>query len=293
MKILVVGGSGFIGRELSKALALAKHQVIIMSRSLLTASIFPVINSLDDLEANYEVIINLAGESLNKRRWNESIKDEIVNSRLSITGKIIDYIKHAKIKPKLLISGSAIGYYGSHLSKIFAEDSLPVDNNFTHNLCNQWESLAMQANELGVRVCLLRTGIVLEKNGGALKEMLMPFKLGLGCSFGDGAQFMSWIHMQDMVGAIEFLLDHDNLKGPFNLTAPEALSNKDFSQKLASILHRPLWFNMPKFLVKLIFGEMGEKLLLEGQNVFPAKLIQAGYKFKYPTLESSLYDILK
>jgi uncharacterized protein len=264
MRILITGASGFIGSALLEYLKNASNDVSALARH-------------QHLEGKYDAIINLAGESLNKQRWNEKTKKLIYESRINTTQKIIDAIKNNAVETKILISGSAIGFY---------------DVGFTHKLCEDWEYVAMQAEKLGVRVCTLRTGIVLEKNGGALKEMLIPFKYGLGAQLGNGEQWMSWIHRYDVISAIDFLLHHENMHGPFNLTAPHPVKNTDFTYILANAMHRPSFLKLPAFCVKLIFGEMGESLLLQGKKILPDRLLDAGYLFKFKTLEPALKSIL-
>jgi uncharacterized protein (TIGR01777 family) len=297
MHILITGGTGFIGTQLSKYLTKLGHKITILTRKLSKthnhSESVNFITELDNIISSYDVIINLAGEPLNKHRWNEKLKKDLYESRIQTTQKIIEFINSAKIKPKLLISGSAIGYYGSSLDQIFTEDSEPADKGFTHYLCDSWEKVALEASQYGVRVCLMRTGIVLGKNGGALKEMLAPFKLGLGAQLGHGRQWMSWIHMDDVVMAIAYLINHPDLYGPFNFTAPEPVTNKVFTDELAKTLKRPSVFVLPNFFVKMMFGEMAEFLLLRGQKVMPEKLQKAGYSFQFSKLENALKDILQ
>ena len=297
MKILVVGGSGFIGKALCSQLLKNGAQVSVLTRAIKEYPEWAIsINFITELRSDdnyYDVIINLAGESLNKKRWNEEVKKNIYESRIQTTQKIINFIKKSKLKPKLFISGSAIGFYGNHENKIFTEESIPADNGFTHRLCEDWEKTAEQALNYGVRVCLLRTGIVLGSDGGALKEMIPAFNFGLGAKLGNGKQWMSWIHMEDAVGAIIFLMNNDTLNGPFNLTAPGVTNNQIFSSELAVALHRPCFLTMPKLVVELLFGEMGTTLLLNGQKVVPAKLLNSGYQFKFPNVSAALENILQ
>jgi uncharacterized protein (TIGR01777 family) len=216
MKLLIVGGSGFIGQKLCTHFIKNNIKIDVLTRSLNNKkspdNLVNFINELNPAGSDYDVIINLSGEPLNKNRWNDKVKQNIYNSRIQTTQKIINFIANSSVKPKLLISGSAIGFYGNHPTQIFTEDSPPADDGFTHKLCNDWEKIAKQAAQYGTRVCLLRTGIVLGKEGGALKEMIPPFRLGLGSSLGNGAQWISWIHIDDVVEAIEFLIKNDNLK---------------------------------------------------------------------------------
>lgn len=296
MHILISGGTGFIGTQLSQYFTKSGHQVTIFTRNLYKINNRShSVNYITELDSNnpaYDVIINLAGESLNKNRWNAKVKKQIYESRIKTTQKIIDYIKTAVVKPQLLISGSAIGFYGNSLDQVFTESSEPADKGFTHNLCHDWETTALQASQYGVRVCLIRTGIVLGKDGGALKQMIIPFKLGLGAQLGDGMQWMSWIHMDDVIKSIEYLIYHTDLNGPFNLTSPTPVTNKLFTFELAKIFKRPCFLIFPNFMVKIMFGQMGEYLLLKGQKVIPDRLIKSGYSFKFSNLEDALKNIL-
>ena len=192
----------------------------------------------------------------------------------------------------MFISGSALGYYGlSDTDESINENGEP-DNSFSSQLCQQWEVEAQAIEALGIRTCYLRTGIVLGKGGGALAKMLPPFKMALGGPIGNGKQWMSWIHMDDIVGLIRYAIEHEAISGAINGTAPEPVTNKEFSKTLGKVLKRPAIFPMPAYLVKLLFGQMGEELLLSGQRVVPEKVSQAGYQFKYANLESALRDIV-
>lgn len=291
MHCLITGGTGFIGSALSKKLSANGHDVTILSRKS-----FPrnsgFIQNINNIQKPYDVIINLSGENLSHHRWNAAVKKEIVASRIETTQSIINYIRQAEVKPKSLLSGSAIGVYGHSLTERFNEISALVDESFTATLCKDWETIANQAKDDGVRVCNLRTGIVLANNGGALKEMITPFKFGLGAQLGDGKQWMSWIHMADWTGALLFLIEHPELSGPVNLTAPNPVNNAEFTKTLAHALRRPIFLKIPNPIANLLFGEMAEALLLQGQHVIPQKLIESGYQFKYNTLKEALNDII-
>ncbi|WP_404390049.1 TIGR01777 family oxidoreductase [Pseudoalteromonas phenolica] len=297
MKILITGATGLIGSALCKLLA-DKHELIALTRNISKAknTLPNSIIALDNLkEVNFDdldAVINLAGEPIADKRWSAQQKQKIFQSRLSITEQIITKINTSDTPPKVFISGSAIGFYGRQAAeKVITESYSSTYPEFSHQLCKQWEELALQAQSPDVRVCLLRTGIVLSKQGGALDKMLPPFKLGLGGKMASGKQMMSWIHIDDMVNAIVFLLEDEKAHGAFNLTAPEPVSNNNFTQILAKTLKRPALFPMPEFVLKLMFGEMSD-LLIYGQNVVPEKLEQQGFKFKFKTLDSALNEVL-
>lgn len=297
MKILITGATGLIGSALCKLLA-DKHELIALTRNInkakntLPNSIIALDNlkdvNFDDLDA----VINLAGEPIADKRWSAQQKQKIFQSRLAITEQIVNKINTSDTPPKVFISGSAIGFYGRQPAEnVITESYSSTYPEFSHQLCKQWEELALQAHSPDVRVCLLRTGIVLSKQGGALDKMLPPFKLGVGGRMASGKQMMSWIHIDDMVNAIVFLLEDEKAHGAFNLTAPEPVSNTNFTQTLAKTLNRPALFPMPEFVLKLLFGEMSD-LLVYGQNVIPEKLEQQGFKFKFKTLDTALNEIL-
>jgi uncharacterized protein len=298
MKILITGGTGLIGSNISQTL-IAEYQnidiTILTRNTLLTENSsntkIKYINDFSNLDNDYNIIINLAGEPINKGRWTDSKKARILSSRIDITKKLIEYISKLEKKPELLISGSAIGFYGSHQTQIFNEDSEAADNGFTHQLCKTWENIANEAKDYGVRVVNLRIGIVLAKKGGILKEMLLPFKLALGCQIGDGKAWMSWIHIKDLCNIIIYIINNKNIEGPVNGAAPNPVQNRDFSKTLAKALNRPMFLTMPSFIVKIMFGEMGETLLLNGQRVLPNKIIKAGYSFEFDNLKKALDNL--
>lgn len=297
MKILITGATGLIGSALCKLLA-DKHELIALTRNINKAkntlpNSIDVLDNLEDLNFDdLDAVINLAGEPIADKRWSAQQKQRIFQSRLGITEQIVTKINASDAPPKVFISGSAIGFYGRQPAEnVITESYSSTYPEFSHQLCKQWEELALQAQSPDVRVCLLRTGIVLSKQGGALDKMLPPFKLGLGGKMASGKQMMSWIHIDDMINAIVFLLDEPNAHGAFNLTAPEPVSNTNFTQILAKTLNRPALFPMPEFVLKLLFGEMSD-LLIYGQNVIPKKLEQQGFKFKFKTLDAALNEVL-
>jgi len=297
MRILISGGTGFIGAAVVNALLQRGEQVTVMSRSLdkvkeLFGDKVDVLLPADfpGYTGPADAVINLAGEPIIDKRWSPARKQLLRDSRILTTEHLIELIERMEEKPSVLISGSAIGYYGSHEGGVPINEDGPVTSGFTHSLCADWESAAWQAEHHGVRTCMIRTGIVLG-NGGALKRMLLPFKLGLGGPIGDGLQWMSWIHLDDQVAAILFLLDQQTLSGPFNLTSPKAVNNEDFSKTLGKVMGRPAMMRMPALVMKLALGEASE-LVIEGQRVYPENLLEAGFQFRYPDLQWALESIL-
>lgn len=292
MNILITGGTGFIGSTLTKFFLQQNNDITILSRnSSKLLQPIRVIESINQINANEKIniIINLAGSPINKR-WNKTYKKKLISSRVEVTKNLITLIKRLKEKPDLLISASAIGYYGTQNNKYLDETSSYIDD-FTHELCNLWELEAQKAQELGVRTCITRLGVVLGKNGGALEKILPLFKLGLGGNIGSGKQFFSWIHLDDVIDIFNFLISNKKQKGIYNLTSPNPITNSQFTKALSETLKRPDFFTIPSFLIKMIFGEMGDKLLLNGPAVYPKKLLDSGYEFKFKTIESALKNL--
>lgn len=290
MHILITGGTGFIGSALGAHLHEEGHEITVLTRQkgLVSRERYRYITALEDL--GFDAIVNLAGMNLNEKRWNSEVKEEIRNSRIEFTKNLVKFIESMREKPKVFLSGSAIGYYGADPEKVFEEDSKPLGRTFSRELCEGWEKEAQKVN--GVRVLIVRTGIVLQKNGGALKEMLPSFKYGFGAQLGEGTQWMSWIHLKDHVRAMVFLLKSE-LDGVFNLTAPKPVSNAEFSIALGAALNRPVFLKMPHFVVRTLFGEMAEELLLTGANVIPRRLVDAGFQFEFPKISQAFQDIFK
>jgi uncharacterized protein (TIGR01777 family) len=292
MRVLITGGTGFIGRHLIPRLLTRGDQVMVLSRRPHAAKLdsrVAVYSELAQVETPVDAVINLAGAPIADKRWSDSRKALLRESRIELTRELVQWMGSLSVTPKVLISGSAIGYYGSQGDKPLGEDAEPKLG-FTHELCADWEREAQVAEKLGVRVCCIRTGVVLG-DGGALQKMLPPFKLGLGGPIASGRQWMSWIHVEDEVGAILHLLDQEALSGPFNLTAPNAVSNETFSKTLAHVLGKPAFFRVPAPVMHLIMGEAAE-LVVKGQRVIPSKLEASGYRFRYPELESALNQVL-
>lgn len=295
--ILITGGSGFIGRALCQRLDKEGYGITVLSRTPdkvrdICGSSVRAIASLDDLQddASPDIIINLAGSPVADRRWSPARKEMLIRSRIDTTAKLINYIKKAKTKPLRLISASAVGYYGDGGDKVIDEES-PVHDEFTHQLCSKWEAEAQRARALGVSVAILRIGLVIGKGGGFLGKMLLPFKLGLGGRLGSGLQWMPWVHIDDIVGLIMFLIERDDLEGPYNAVSPEPARNIDFTKILAGVLNRPAIFPVPSFILKLTLGEMS-RLLLTGQRAVPKRALEEGYNFVFVGLEDALKDVL-
>lgn len=292
---LITGGTGLIGSELAKKLISKKHEVIILTRDKSVASSklgvgFQFVEAFSEIstEKAIDVIINLAGEPIAEKRWTEEQKSKIWQSRVGLTEQLITFIESLETKPKSLISGSAVGYYGDCGDSLVTEKSEPHQE-YTHELCKAWENAALKAQAYDVKVCLIRTGLVMSSHGGFISKMMLPFKLGLGGPIGSGEQFMPWIHIDDMIAAIEYLIDN-TLEGSFNLTAPKPVTNKAFSESFAKQLRRPCLLFTPAFVLKLMFGDMS-RLLLTGQNAVPERLIENGFRFSYPSLRSA-FDAL-
>ena len=295
--ILVTGGSGFIGSQFCKKAATKDWQVKVLSRNpVKAAKVLPesvqAISDLTQINQPIDILINLAGEPIADRRWSDKRKATIIQSRIQTTQKLFEYFKHVDMPPSIVISGSAIGYYGGGISsnQPVTEDGV-IEPNFSSQLCAQWEKTAKQFEQLGARVCLLRTGIVLG-NQGALSKLLPVFKIGLGGPITTGKQWMSWIHVEDMVEIIVYAMEND-LSGPINCTAPNPVTNYEFAKTLGKVLKRPAIVPMPAAIVKLLFGQMGDELMVQGQCVIPQKLQQHGFKFSHVRLESALCNILK
>lgn len=295
MNFLISGGTGFIGSSLCSHLLKEGHNIVVKTRhpELIDGNMkgFEKMTQLS-ADERFDVVINLTGEPIANKRWSKSQKQKIVRSRLDTTEELIAFFRNVKHKPALFISGSAIGYYGVGSTNEIVDEDCSGDDSFSSSLCARWEKCALQAESLGIRTCLLRTGIVLGKNGGALKKMLPPFKLGLGGKIGTGKQWMSWIHMDDLIGIIDFCINQKNLKGAINCTAPYPVTNMLFTEALGKSLKRPTMFHMPAIMIKLLMGEMGKELLLAGKKVLPSKVQKAGFQFKYEHIEKALSDIL-
>lgn len=304
MRIVVTGGTGFIGRPLCHRLLEEGHSLTVLTRNVqaATARLDPRVN-LANWEASrsptHEVVealaackavINLAGAPIGESRWTARTRNHLRSSREGTTAALVTALVALQARPNLLISASAIGYYGPRQDEPLTEDA-PSGTGFLSSLCRQWEGEARAAERLGVLVTLLRIGVVLGKGGGALEKMVPPFRLGLGGRLGRGTQWMSWIHLDDLVDLVVAMLNQA-VSGPVNATAPFPVTNLEFTRVLGQALGRPARLPIPAFLLKLRFGQMAEELLLTGQRVVPARAQSMGFRFRYPDLAEALRAIL-
>jgi uncharacterized protein (TIGR01777 family) len=293
MHILLTGGTGFIGSPLADVLLAGGNELIVLSRqSRVDRPHCRFVQSLETVQDNepLDAVINLAGAPLAARRWNAAYKREIRASRLDTTREVLDLLRRLHRPPAVLLSASAIGYYGHHGDE-YLDEYAPVTPGFAQHLCSDWEALALQAQSLGVRVCLLRLGVVLGNDGGALQQMASSFRFGVAAWLGTGRQWLSWVHRQDVVRAIQFLLERDDLQGPFNITAPEPVTGRDLAVALQAHYRTFIRLGVPAAVMRLLVGEMAGELLLNGQRVLPRRLEAAGFAFNYPRLASALTGI--
>lgn len=302
MNIFITGGTGFLGRALIQELSQAGYEITLLTRKIKTASTSPKGVSFIEGDpsqpgswqkeaAAHSHFINLAGSSIFKR-WNSNSKRDILNSRIMTTRHLVQAIQNRQDRKTHLINASAVGYYGFHGDELIDENIQP-GTDFLASVASQWEHEAVKAQELGARVVLCRFGIILGKNGGALAQMLSSFKKRLGSRFGSGRQWFSWIHIQDLVRIILFLLENEAVAGPVNCTAPHPVSNREFTRTLNKTLHQhPILPFLPGLGLKLMLGEFADSLL-KGQRVYPRKLLTSGFEFHFPEIQGALLDLVK
>jgi hypothetical protein len=296
MRVAISGITGLIGSALRESLTADGIEIVALSREKsvppLSTISWDVENGRFDASAleGVDAVVHLSGEPI-AQRWTEARKKAIRDSRVKSTALLVEGLKSLKNRPRVLVSGSAVGFYGNRGDEELVESS-PPGKGFLPETCQAWEHAAMEALGLGIRTAVLRTGIVLSTRGGALAKMLLPFRLGLGGPVGDGRQWMSWIHIDDLVGALRFVLRNEDIVAAVNGTAPHPARNGDFGKALGKSLSRPAFLPAPAFGLKVLFGEMAE-MLLDGQKVLPKKLLDHGYSFRFPELGPALDDVLE
>jgi uncharacterized protein (TIGR01777 family) len=294
MTLLIAGGSGFLGTALARALRAAGHRVMILTRRPQRDGDVQWTTRPNDTAWRHALdradgVINLAGESIAGSRWTEERKRAIRGSRIEATTALVSAIKAASRPPATFISSSAIGIYGTHGDEVITEES-PAGSDFLSDVCRQWETLAIEASSRS-RVVLLRSGLVLARDGGALPQLALPFRLFAGGRVGTGQQYMSWIALEDWLGLVRWILATNHVSGPLNVTAPAPVTNAEFARVLGLVLGRPSLMPTPAFALQLVLGELADALILGGQRVMPTRAQALGYEFKYPTLEPALREI--
>ncbi len=307
MRVFVTGGTGLVGSVLARRLTERGDSVVLLTRrpdhAKQTADKKSTVVAGDPTQAgpwmdainDCDAVVNLAGEGIFNRRWWSAFKQLLRDSRILSTQNVVAALaqqpRRADGSPKVLVNASAIGWYGPHGDEELTEDAIP-GSDFMAELCIDWEKAATAAQQHGVRVVIVRVGVVLAQEGGALTKMLTPFKMFVGGPVGSGRQFMSWIHIDDLVGQILFALDHANVAGPLNGTAPNPVTNKEFSKALGRVLHRPSFLKTPGFVLRVALGEVAN-VVTKGQRVLPRKALQAGYHFEFTEVEAALRDVLQ
>ncbi|PZN04297.1 MAG: TIGR01777 family protein [Bacillota bacterium] len=316
MRVVIAGGTGLIGSALARRLQREGREVIVLTRSVAASGVggsggagvgdgplryvawtaAPVGPGEPrppwwEVVAGAAAVVNLAGASIAAGRWTPRQKQRIRESRLQATRALVQAIEAAEPRPAVLVSGSAVGYYGPRGDEV-VDEATPAGDDFLSRVCVAWEAEARKAAVAGVRVALVRTGLVLAREGGALPRLVLPFRLGAGGPLGSGRQWMPWIHLDDLVALLVFLIERPGLEGPFNGTAPNPVRNRDFARSLGRVLGRPSWLPAPAFALRLALGEMADALLLSGQRAVPRRAQQAGFRFRFPEVEPALRDLL-
>lgn len=292
MRILITGGTGFIGSALAPALIAAGHRVTVLTRQRRDNAAYSdpslrFVRELADAGADVDAVINLAGASLADRRWTPRYKRELRDSRIALTERLGDWLASLGNPPSVLLSASAIGFYGARGDEQLTEDS-DRGAGFAADLCVDWEAAATRAAPPGCRLCVMRIGVVFDRDGGAYPRMAMPFRFGLGNWIGSGRQWLSWIHRRDLVAAMMRLLDDAQAQGVFNLTAPAPVTSRGLSEAMRQLRPQLLALPVPAGLLRLGLGEVADELLINGQRVLPQRLTELGFTFQYPDLASAL-----
>lgn len=301
MRVLVTGATGLIGRSLCRSLADDGHSIVALSRSARKPEGLAITEAYEwDPQAGappeaamkgIDAVINLAGEPLDAHRWSDEQKKVIRDSRVVTTRNLVAGLRSIEPRPAVFVSGSAVGFYGDRGDEQLEETS-PPGRGFMCDVCREWEEEAERARDSGIRVVQIRTGVVLSVEGGALRKMLAPFKLGVGGRLGDGKQWFPWIHIEDIVGIFRHTISTSSLIGPVNGAAPEAVTNAEFTRELARALHRPAFLPVPEAALRVLMGEMSD-VLLASQRVVPTAALASGYEFRHPSLKPALADLLK
>jgi len=297
MHILLTGGTGLIGRRLCKHWLAQAHQLTVLSRkpddvARLCGANVRGIAHFDDIGTQHvDAVVNLAGAPIADRPWTRKRKILLWDSRITLTEQLVTWLERREQKPDVLISGSAVGWYGDGGERELDENAQPVSEDFASRLCIAWEETAQRAETLGIRVVLVRTGLVLADEGGMLQRLLPPFKMGMGGPIGNGRQWMPWVHIEDQIALIDFLMSRDDARGPYNACAPSPVRNRDFAKTLASVLHRPSFMPMPAVALRVLLGELSI-LLLCGQRARPDRLQEAGFTFRFTDLRAALENLL-
>ncbi|SFX84952.1 MULTISPECIES: TIGR01777 family oxidoreductase [unclassified Pseudomonas] len=295
MHILLTGGTGLIGRRLCRHWLEQGHRLTVWSRrpeqvANICGAQVRGIARLEEIQEPVDAVVNLAGAPIADRPWSHKRKMLLWSSRVTLTEVLLAWLERCERKPRVLVSGSAVGWYGDGGERELTEQSGPVSEDFASQLCIAWEETAQRAEAMGLRVVLVRTGLVLATEGGFLSRLLLPFKLGLGGRIGNGRQWMPWIHIDDQIALIDFLLHRDDASGPYNACAPNPVRNRDFTKALGRVLNRPTVVPMPELVLKVALGELS-LLLLGGQRATPVRLQAAGFTFRFTDLPAALDDV--
>lgn len=305
MRVIITGGTGLLGKHLAASLVKDEHEVFILSRNPKLAKGIPneaCVEGWDAKSAKGWVALadgadaivnlagaNLAGENFFPGRWTDEYKKIILDSRINAGRAVVEAVEQASKKPRVVIQASAVGYYGVHNAERLTEDA-PPGSDFPAKVCIEWEKSTAPVEQMGVRRAIIRTGVPLSFDGGALARLALPFKLFVGGPLGSGKQPLPWIHPDDEIAAIRFLIDNENANGAFNLTAPNPLTNSEFARVLGKVMGRPSWIPVPGFAFNILFGEVAT-IVLDGQRAIPKRLLDMGYTFKFPDAESALRDL--